>query len=281
VSVDDGGETASGDLTAYAQNAATGWYGPVVVTQRPLIAGAQTYMEANWDDPLSIFWKVLKTDDYIFPLTANATGYKKLGGLNDGLVACDGNSLTGGSGATAGCDYPAVMSDNLAALPFGVWVVENLGDGGETIEDMLTSAPTEVDVLYDATRAHNICVVWEGCNAIGTLGYSGVELEAALETYCLARKAVGWEVVILTVLPFGGATARLTYEPKRVAANALIVANWAGYADALADVAADTDIGEDGDQDNPTYYNVDMWHMTDAGYAIVAGIVQTAVEGLL
>ena len=48
----------------------------------------------------------------------------------------------------------------------------------------------------------------------------------------------------------------------------------------IADVAADTRIGDDGDEDDATYY-VDGVHLNDTGYGIVAQIVADAINTLV
>jgi hypothetical protein len=118
--------------------------------------------------------------------------------------------------------------------------------------------------------------VWEGTLTLS--GVSADEYHTQLKAYCLARKAAGFEVVVMTTLPWLDDPAE---EAKRVASNALIRADWADYADALADVALDGRIGDPGDQNDTTYYIGDAVHLNDAGNAIVAGIVRAAVNGIL
>jgi hypothetical protein len=59
--------------------------------------------------------------------------------------------------------------------------------------------------------------------------------------------------------------------------NADMRLNYKDYADGLADVAADKRLGDASDK---TYYT-DGVHMTDAGYAAVAEIVEAAVKRLV
>ena len=42
-------------------------------------------------------------------------------------------------------------------------------------------------------------------------------------------------------------------------------------------MGADATIGLAGSEMNTTYYDADRVHMTNAGYAVVAGLVQTAI----
>ena len=51
-------------------------------------------------------------------------------------------------------------------------------------------------------------------------------------------------------------------------------------ADALADMGADATIGPAGAEMNTTYFDTDRVHMTNAGYAVVAGLVSVAIQGI-
>jgi hypothetical protein len=196
--------------------------------------------------------------------------------LRDGLVVIDGSSQAVGYGATPGNDWGSRVIATIENPSLGAWLKRNVASGGQTVAMMAADAATQVDVLYNSAYHHNICIVWEGCISISN-GYTSAQLHDELKAYCLARRAAGFQVVLLTVLPYGDNPES---EVRRTSANALIRADWTDYADALADVALDSRIGEAGDQNNTTYYLVDKWHLNDAGNAIVADIVRTAVEGL-
>lgn len=199
-----------------------------------------------------------------------------------GQVVCDGNSLTSGAGSSGGQNYPNI----LAALLGDDWLVTNKGVSGQTTPDMAGDADTDVDPLYDAgTYEHNVLVAWEGTNDL-YFGASAADAYAALVAYCQARQAAGWTVVVATLLPRGdfpgtstlpGGDPEAEHETRRQAVNALIRANWATFADALADVAADARIGDDGDEDGATYYAGDGVHLSNAGYAAVAPLFEAAV----
>ncbi|MBN1631018.1 MAG: IPT/TIG domain-containing protein, partial [Thermoleophilia bacterium] len=195
----------------------------------------------------------------------------------DGLIVIDGSSLAAGSGSTPGNDWATRMVADISNPTAGAWIKANVAKGGQTIAQMAADAVTEIDTLFSAAYHHNICVVWEGCVSIDH-GYSATQVHDELKAYCLARKAAGYQVVLLTVLPFGNVPP---YEPVRSAANALIRSDWEDYADTLADVCVDEHIGDPGDQYDTTYYLDDAWHLNDIGQAIVADIVRAAIEGIL
>lgn len=119
-----------------------------------------------------------------------------------------------------------------------------------------------------------VCVVWAGTNDI-FLGGTAAAAHASLAQLCVKLGAAGYVVVVVTVLP-----RVADNDTKRADLNALIAANYSTYAAALADVAADDDIGDDGDEANATYY-MDQVHLTDAGNAKVAAILLPHVEAAL
>ncbi|MGD0200321.1 MAG: SGNH/GDSL hydrolase family protein [Bryobacteraceae bacterium] len=184
-------------------------------------------------------------------------------------VSFDGNSLTAGSGSTYGGNYPNQV---LEAMPRDV-VGYNTGIGSHTTTQMIADAPTKLDPLYNAAYTRNILVAWEIRNDTYVGGKTKEEAYANFITYCQARRAVGWKVVALTILPGGGVNP-----DNRAWWNAQLVANWATFADALADVGADSRLQNPSDL---TYWSVDAVHLNSTGYGVVAGIVTAAVQGLL
>jgi len=95
-------------------------------------------------------------------------------------------------------------------------------------------------------------------------------------SYCNSRKASGFKVLVFTILPRTGIAG--ANETARVAINALIVANWASYADGVVDVAADARFS---DYNDTTYFQADKTHLTDAGETVVAGLAKTEIDKLL
>ncbi|HEY8505338.1 MAG TPA: SGNH/GDSL hydrolase family protein [Gemmataceae bacterium] len=196
------------------------------------------------------------------------------------VIVFDGNSLTAGRAVEPGERYPARC---LALLGPG-WEGHNLGVSSQTTGDMLADADREVDRL--ARGRSPVLVAWEVTNDI-YFGAAAGEAFARFADYCRGRRAAGYQVVVLTVLPrndFPG-TSRLPepqkaeHEARRREVNRLLRAGWAEFADALADVAADDRLGDDGDELDRRYY-ADKVHLTPEGYRIVAGHVAEALRRL-
>jgi lysophospholipase L1-like esterase len=187
-------------------------------------------------------------------------------------VVTVGDSLTAGNLSTYGFNYPNQMIPLLSPQP-GLY---NMGLGGEKVTEMIAEAAAKVDVMYDAAKARNIVAIWGGTNDLYT-GDTAENTYANLQTYCAARRAAGWKVVVVTTLPRG---ANDPFEANRQTYNTSIRAGWATFADALADVAADSRIGDAGDNSDGTYYS-DGTHLNNTGYGVVAVIVGAAVQGLI
>ena len=188
-------------------------------------------------------------------------------------VICDGDSLTRGHGGTI--PYP----EQLASLLGSGWRTINLGVDSQKITDMQSDAITQVDRARKTTLTKQMITVWGGTNDL-YFGGSEATLQANYQTYCANRQTAGFQVVTTTMLPRSDASTPGTFETDRQAFNTWLRANYATFADVLADVAADTRIGEAGDETNRTYYAGDNVHLNDTGYGIVAGIVRTAISGL-
>lgn len=191
------------------------------------------------------------------------------------LYVGDGDSLTKGfsAGAGTGGDYVT----QLVTLLGRQWEALNFGVGGQGSPQMTADAPTEIDPLLTSLgRSRNVLGAWDVTNSLAS-GASAATSYSDYVTYCQARQAAGWKVVAFTVLPRSDVGIPGTFETDRQTVNTNIRANWATFADALADVAADTRIGDSGDELDLTYYVSDKVHMTAAGYGVVAGVVNTAV----
>lgn len=149
----------------------------------------------------------------------------------------------------------------------------NLAINGSDIADLEARAAT-VDSFYDASRGtNNILSVFIGANDVVASGDTN-QIFADLKSYCEDRRAVGWKIVLGTILPNDFAA-----QVRRNTINAMI-RNDPSFYDALADFAANTTIGEDGDEDNLTYYS-DGVHLTAAGQGILVPIHAAALDSIL
>ena len=187
-------------------------------------------------------------------------------------VICDGDSMTYGSYAS---DWYHSYPNQLRTINPSISVL-NLGVGGQRIDTMLTNAPTVVDPLYMSTGvSKSIVICWGGSNDLAVFGRSDTDVYNDIASYCSGRQTTGFKVIVLTILPRTDCTAG--EETYRQSVNTSIRANWATFADALVDVAADTRLD---DFNDATYFYTDKIHLTDAGYAVVASLINTAILAL-
>lgn len=186
-----------------------------------------------------------------------------------------GDSLTvgqGSDGSTAG-GTTGPYTYQLRGLLGNVNPISIDAAGGRTAAQVAAGAAAPL-ATRDTSFTRGVCLVWAGTNAL----YGGGTAAAAhtsLRSVWAAARAAGWAVVAFTVLPRSDVGTPVGFEVARQSLNTLIRADTTLY-DALADVAANTTIGDAGDETNATYY-ADLVHLTDAGYAIVADIARDAM----
>jgi hypothetical protein len=115
-------------------------------------------------------------------------------------------------------------------------------------------------------------VVWAGAADIILNATTPRQAFSYLEEYCKQRRRVGWKVIVGTMI------SAVDNDANKNTYNALIRSHWTEFADGLADIASNANLGADGAYSNTTYFNVDQIHLTDTGYALIAPIVQAAIE---
>jgi lysophospholipase L1-like esterase len=184
------------------------------------------------------------------------------------ILVADGDSITIGF-QNSGPFTPYTSYLNLNNSP---WFILNNGVSGETLAAMLSSAPTAVDPFYGPSGTGNCVVIWGGTNDI-TEGATPADTYANLVAYVAARHAVGWKVIVPTML------SRVGEDAEKNEYNALILANTAG-ADAIVDFTQ-TPLGIDGGYSNPTYFDTGGIHPTLFSVTTIeAPYIQAAINSL-
>ena len=185
-----------------------------------------------------------------------------------------GENATKGQGTVTGTVYPAVALQGLGAG----WSGTNYGHSGHQITDLINEGAA-VDSMIVAGLP-NLLVVEGGTNDIGIGSQSASQTYARLKTYCAARTASGWKVVVVTITPASHPVYPSNFNTIRDSYNSLILSNWMSdkLCVSVADTAIDSRIGQSGDDKNTTYFNsTDHTHLTDAGYSIVGQYVTHAI----
>jgi hypothetical protein len=186
-----------------------------------------------------------------------------------GVVVWDGGSIISGHGADPGYEFPA---QTLAMVP-RVCRSYTSFSGGALIADMIAEAPTDVDARYRADADLDLCVVQAGGGDFRH-GTPASSVYASLRSYCLSRRAAGFRVVVLSILPCDDP---VTFEATRLAFDAMLRSGWTQFADGLADVAADHSIGDTGDDLDRQFYAADARHLNNAGNAVMAAVAAPVI----
>lgn len=184
---------------------------------------------------------------------------------------CDAALLDAAYNGTVDCPNFSIPGQGLFTSTYGA------------NSNLLQDDAAKLDGL-PAGRAAAVLVVQVGTNDLA-LGRSAAQVEANLWTYCDARRAAGWKVIVFTLTDRtdGGVNvAQAAFDTKRAAINTAIRAGWASHADALVDLAADARLGANGASSNATYFSADRVHYTALTYSsIILPLVQAAAESLL
>lgn len=172
------------------------------------------------------------------------------------LIAFDGDSMALGLG-------PGYNMDNVAYAAKRV----SCAVGGQTAVTMAANAATTIVPLYDSLR-RNTLVVWAGINDLAG-GATGADTYAVLAAYCTARKAEGWQIILLTAISnVNDVTGLPGFVTERLTLNALLRSNWATFVDYLLDGTLDSRLGATGAYADTTYF-IDGVHLTSVGQAII------------
>jgi lysophospholipase L1-like esterase len=117
-----------------------------------------------------------------------------------------------------------------------------------------------------------------GTNDIAnTSGLTASQLYGYLTTFCSNAHAVGWKVVVATVLPSSGYTT--AQQSVWNTYNGLVRTNWSSIADGLADIQSSDVMGPFSATSNTSLYP-DGVHPSDLGYTYLAPIFASAVNAL-
>lgn len=154
----------------------------------------------------------------------------------------------------------------------------NVGTSGITTTTMITRASTVTDVLYNNTYSKNILIYWECTNDI-LAGKTAQQTYNNAVTYCQARQAIGWKVIIIPPMCryFSGTLTKILCTDSVVT---LLKTNWNTFANEYCDYPSAnyfiprSSYGSDALYKTAvhnltsvsTYYLSDNTHLTDYAY---------------
>lgn len=174
--------------------------------------------------------------------------------------------------------WPEMIATELGTVKYSH---TSVAQAGVTLQAITAIASTWVDVLLDSGQARRVNAIWAGTNDLSG-GTSGADVYAHLVSYCNARRAAGWNrIAVFTALPRSEVGIVPGHEARRQAFNTLVRANYTTFADGLVDVAADSRIGDDGDELDRTYYDSDRVHLVNAGQAVVTELASPVIDALV
>jgi hypothetical protein len=177
-----------------------------------------------------------------------------------------GDSITAGYETT----IPWAASLNITQGSFNI---DNDGCNGYKLTDFL-SVSSNFDCMLKTNGGKNCLVIWAGTNDLAN-GADPSTVVGSLGAFCRARRIAGWKVIVVTML------SRVSNDANKNAYNTLIRQLWPTFADGLADVAANPNLGADGAYSDTTYFNTDQIHPTNlSATSIIAPIISSAINRL-
>ena len=189
----------------------------------------------------------------------------------------EGDSISAGSGWAYYGAY--------ASLP-GYTSKFNQATPGYTLRDIAARAAT-LDARI-VPGAHNVMTLLIGANGLAdTTTYPSVNTWISeMKTYCDARRAAGWYLVVVTILPQGDTGGVNTHNTRRNIVNPeLRLWTTSGsiqpgkHADLIIDLAADPIMGIDNSYGiNPTYWG-DVVHPSVLGYQRLQNLGVVGIGG--
>ncbi len=181
-----------------------------------------------------------------------------------------GDSLTVGVNGT----YPYDYYITLPTWNGQSFTSSNIGVSGRTLQTMYQQAYSNLNPLYSINSGMNIAVIWGGTNDLFS-GSTASTTFSYLKAFGQHEKALGFKVLVATMI------SRVGLDDQKNLYNNLIRADWPEFADGLADLAANNDLGADGAYASTTYFSGDGVHLTDTGYALVGSIMQSSINDLV
>lgn len=178
-----------------------------------------------------------------------------------------------------------ILTANISPTPTQYDLI-NMAHNGWSTPDLASRAANDIDLLYEsALTTKNVVIFWEGTNEMHIFGASAATVYNSIKSYCQARKAVGWKVVVGTLMPrhYSNAGTKDVFDIKRRDVNTMIRdarANGETWLDAIADVGSDAILGLASSFYVDSPYSYDGLHLTIAGAEIAKGYFKGAIESL-
>lgn len=232
---------------------------------------ALTYANAEHSaSDVATYYKYLRNRFYkIYPKPAAA-------------VVFEGNSLfSGGYVSNQTQTIPYLAANGLTGTDY--WF--DTAVSGRNTATMVSEFSTRTNLFLDSITdgSKRVLVIWEGTNDIVVNGANATTAYNNLVAYCTAAQAAGWKVIVGTILPRHTDVDETSFNATRNTVNTNLRNNWEDFANALWDPASDSDIGDDGDSHDTTFY-LDGIHLNVLGNSTAeaaGGDLSTLIESFL
>ena len=214
----------------------------------------------------------------------SADGAVDLPPATQDLVVCEGDSITQGTPTTnsntndidtGNESYPAKLSRLLGTSS----TLVNNGHSGMQVTEMARVYDRSLAPLFNATYHRNILVILGDANDIIRTTKTTQALHDEMVAYLTRIRATGYRIVFVPMWKFVTApdTTRIQADCTQTAIDlrTMMLASASAY-DALADPNTDAHFSDA----TTNSYLTDGLHLTLTGAAFLAGIVQTAINGL-
>lgn len=163
---------------------------------------------------------------------------------------------------------------NVCAIGANFISPRNVAVSGYSITDCIAAGATSVDAKLRAGKK-NICVIWAGVN---DYAQNPATIYSRLQTYCLARRAAGFKVIVCTEIDCQDAAHIASGWPAEYLDLNTLIRNDHSFADVVADLGANVNLQ---DATNTTYFLADKLHLQPAGYIEVATTIKPVITSLL
>ena len=210
-------------------------------------------------------------------------------------VVWHGNSLVAGVGSTGGQTLPVQVAALAPMAGSGASTV-NGGVNGQDWGGMQSTAASVVDAAWVSGKI-NVLLLWETTNSVFGYLKTASQTQTLIADYVAARKAVHpWTVLHLTTIPRAGGgnvtdqTARDNLNAVMASVDTYVKANYRGMGiDAVCDVRQAGSPFAFANYLPATFDAIgSLWsegtgaqiHLSNAGYAVVAGYVAEAMRRL-
>lgn len=204
-------------------------------------------------------------------ITAPATDLSTL----EGVVVVDGNSMSDPV-FNDGLAWPELLRD---AMQPSALVFRNVAKASAKMRTLVDSAKSRVDPFLALEGVH-VVILWEGINDLDAEPY--ISMDSAFKNvsnYATARRALGWKVIHVSVVPHPGVNE--LRNDRRLQMNAWLRANWRQHGDGFVDLDADPIMGWADSATTAPYFRRDRLHPSPKGHIRIAGLVRPELERVL